>query len=79
MSRLVHLVLKDGRSVVGGCDIPSRERIELALADPGRTLTLTSDDRVDVLPASEVRDFALVDGDSAIPHASRVYRIVRAS
>ena len=76
MPRLVWMVLKDGRSVVAGCGLTTREGLELALAKPGHTLTFTSDDRVDILPASAVRDFVLFDARSSVPPASSIYRLV---
>ncbi len=76
MPRLVWLVLKDGRSVVGGCGATTREGFERALAEPDRTITLTSDDRVDLLPSREVRDFILFDARSTVPSASAIYRLV---
>jgi uncharacterized caspase-like protein len=75
--RLVWMVLNDGRSVVAGCGSTTREGMELALAEPDHMLTLTSDDRVDVLPTSAVRDFVLFDARSNVPPASSIYRLVR--
>jgi hypothetical protein len=76
MPRIVWLVLKDGRSVVAGCGTTTREGFERALARPDHHLTLTSDDRVDVLPSSAVRDFVLFDARSSVPSASAIYRLV---
>jgi hypothetical protein len=76
MPRIVWLVLNDGRSVVAGCGTTTREGFALALAEPDRKLTLTSDDRVDVLPTSAVRDFIVFDARSAVPSASAIYRLV---
>ena len=76
MPRLVWMVLKDGRSVVAGCGLTTREGLELALAKPDHTLTFTSDDRVDILPTSAVRDFVLFDARSNVPPASSIYRLV---
>ncbi|MDP9191268.1 MAG: hypothetical protein M3P06_06150 [Acidobacteriota bacterium] len=76
MPRLVWMVLNDGRSVVAGCGSTTREGLELALAKPDHTLMFTSDDRVDVLPTSAVRDFVLFDARSSVPAASSIYRIV---
>lgn len=75
MPRLVWLVLQDGTSVVAGCGTATREKIESALADH-ELLTLTSDDRVDVLPSSAVREFVLFDMRSKVPSASAIYRLV---
>lgn len=76
LPRLVWLVLDDGRSVVAGCGSATREGIEHALTrEP--TLTLTSDDRVDELPCSSVRDFVMFDARSNVPSASAIYRLVR--
>lgn len=76
MARLVWMVLHDGRSVVAGCGGVTREKIENALAEPGRTLTLTSDDGVDFVRAEAVRDFVVFDARSAVPAASAIYRLV---
>lgn len=76
MPRLVWMVLQDGRSVVAGCGSTTRERFELALAEPDHTLTFTSDDRVDVLQSSAVRDFVFFDARSNVPAASSIYRLV---
>lgn len=76
MPRLVWLVLNDGRSVIAGCGSTTREGLELALARPDHTLTFTSDDRVDFLPTSAVRDFVLFDARSSVPSASSIYRLV---
>ena len=76
MPRLVWMVLNDGRSVVAGCGSTTREGLELALSKPDHTLMFTSDDRVDVLPTSAVRDFVLFDARSSVPAASSIYRIV---
>jgi hypothetical protein len=76
MPRLVWMVLNDGRSVVAGCGSTTRERFERALAEPNHTLTFTSDDRVDTLPTSAVRDFVLFDARSNVPLASSIYRLV---
>jgi len=71
---LVWMILDDGRSLVAGCGPDSREGLERALADPSSLLALTSDDRVDLVPTSAVREFVLCDVDSRIPEASVVYR-----
>lgn len=76
MARLIWMVLRDGRSVIAGCGATTRERIELALMEPGRTLTLTSDERVDTLEAEAVRDFVVFDARSSVPPASAIYRLV---
>lgn len=74
--RIVWIVLKDGRSVVAGCGATTREKFARALAQPDHELTLTSDDRVDVLPVNSVRDFVLFDSRSTLPDASAIYRLV---
>jgi hypothetical protein len=76
MPRLVWMVLNDGSSVVAGCGAETRENFERALAQPGHMLTLTSDDRVDVLPSRDVRDFVVFDTRSRVPAASAIYRLV---
>jgi hypothetical protein len=75
--RLVWFVLKDGRSVVAGCGSTPADLFEAAMHDPGRMLTLTSDDRVDELPGSAIRDFVVVDAPGSVPPASAIYRLVR--
>jgi hypothetical protein len=77
MPRIVWLVLNDGRSVVAGCGTTSQEMFARALAEPDRRLMLTSDDRVEELPASSVRDFVVFDARSKVPSASAIYRLVR--
>ena len=76
MARLIWMVLRDGRSVIAGCGGVTRERIETALAEPGRTFTLTSDEGVDVVRSDAVRDFVLFDARSSVPPASAIYRLV---
>ena len=76
MARLVWMVLRDGRSLVAGCGGVTRERLERALAEPGRTLTLTSDERVDIVQADSIRDFVVFDARSSVPPASAIYRLV---
>lgn len=76
MPRLVWMVLDDGRSVVAGCGAETREGFERAMAQPDHMLTLTSDDRVDVLPSRNVRDFIVCDTRSTVPAASAIYRLV---
>ena len=76
MPRIIWMVLTDGRSVVAGCGATTRERLERALAEPDHELTLTSDDRVETLPTSAVRDFVLFDARSNVPSASAIYRLV---
>ncbi len=77
MPRLVWLVLNDGRSVVAGCGSATRETVASALAQPDKTLTFTSDDAVEHIPSSFVRDFVLFDARSSIPPATSIYRIVQ--
>lgn len=76
MPRLVWIVLKDGRSVVAGCGTTTRESFERALAEPERLLTLTTDDAVETLPSSAVRDFVMFDSRTSVPPASAIYRLV---
>ena len=76
MPRIVWLVLNDGRSVVAGCGATTREGFALALSQPDRELTLTSDDRIEQLPASAVRDFVVFEARSSVPSASAIYRLV---
>ena len=77
MPRIVWVVLKDGRSMIAGCGATTREGIESALSEPERTLTFTSDDRVEVVPGSAVRDFVVFDAQMSVPSASSIYRLVR--
>lgn len=76
MPKLVWMVLQDGRSVVAGCGAATHEELTSAIAAPGVTLTLTSDDAVDRIAAAEVRDFVVFDARSPIPSASAIYRLV---
>jgi hypothetical protein len=71
---VVWMVLLDGRSIVAGCAAETREGLKRALADPDGLLALTSDDRVDVVPTSAVRDFVFCDVRSGIPAAATIYR-----
>jgi hypothetical protein len=77
MPRIVWLVLKDGRSMIAGCGTSTREGIERALSEPERSLTFTSDDRVDVVPSGAVRDFVVFDAQMTVPLESAIYRLVR--
>ena len=71
---VVWMILEDGRSLVAGIAPASREGLARALADPAALLALTSDDHVDLIPTSDVREFLLCDVDANIPEASVVYR-----
>lgn len=62
--------------MVAGCGSTTREGIERALSEPERMLTFTSDDRVDVVPGSAVRDFVLFDARMSVPSATAIYRLV---
>lgn len=77
MPRLVWFVLNDGRSVVAGCGSTTKATFERALAEPENVLTLTSDDHVDTIPMSAVRDFVMFDARASVPPASAIYRLVR--
>ncbi|HSP33493.1 MAG TPA: hypothetical protein VLU46_04160 [Thermoanaerobaculia bacterium] len=76
MTRLVWFVLKDGRSVVAGCGSATRDSIASAIAMPGTTITFTSDDGIEEIPGSAVREFVLFDSRSALPPTSAIYRLV---
>ena len=76
MPRLVWLVLHDGRSVVAGCGSSSRDAVANALSQPGRTVTLTSDDAVVHIPSGAIRDFVVVDTRSPVPPATSIYRLM---
>ena len=76
MARLVWFVLKDGRSVVAGCGTATRDSLATAIADPGVTITFTSDDAVERIPGSAIREFVLFDSRAAVPSSSSIYRFV---
>ena len=76
MTRVVWLVLHDGRSVVAGCGATTRDSLETALADPGRTLVLTSDHSVEQISAETVRDFIIFDAKKTLPREAAIYRLV---
>lgn len=76
MTRLVWFVLNDGRSVIAGCGAATKDMLQRALAEPEKTLTLTSDDGVERIPSTDVRDFVLFDSKSAVPPATAIYRLV---
>lgn len=77
MPRLVWFVLNDGRSVVAGCGSATKETLSRALSDEQSTLTLTSDDAVERIPAAAVRDFVLFDSRSSVPPATAIYRLAQ--
>jgi hypothetical protein len=77
MPRLVWLVLNDGTSVVAGCGSATKESMASALAQPDKTLTFTTDDSVEHIPSSFVRDFVMFEAKSRIPAATAIYRIVQ--
>ena len=76
MPRLVWFVLNDGRSVVAGCDSTAADSLERALSAPENTLTFTKDDRIEVLPSSQVRDYVFFDARQTVPTAAAIYRFV---
>ena len=76
MPRLIWMVLNDGRSVVAGCGEVSRDSLTTAMVTPEAMLTLTSDDRVERIPSTAIRDFVLFDAKSSIPAATSIYRLV---
>lgn len=76
MPRLIWMVLNDGRSVIAGCGEVSRDFLTTAIGTPEATLTLTSDDRVERIPTTAVRDFVLFDAKSSIPSATSIFRLV---
>lgn len=76
MTRLVWLVLNDGRSVVAGCGSETRESLKVALRQPEKTLTFTSDDSVEHIDSSSIRGFIIFDAKSAIPKSATIYRLV---
>ncbi len=77
MPRLVWFVLNDGRSVVAGCGSETRDSLANAIAAPGTTITFTSDDSVEHIPGSEVRDFILFDSQAKVPPTAAIYRLVQ--
>lgn len=77
MARLVWFVLTDGRSVVAGCGAATRDSLENAIAQPGRSFVLASDNSVEQIPASAVRDFVVFESKAKLPAATAIYRIVR--
>jgi hypothetical protein len=77
MPRLVWLVLNDGTSVVAGCGSATKESMASALAQPDKTLTFTTDDSVEHIPSSFVRDFVMFEAKSSVPAATAIYRIVQ--
>jgi hypothetical protein len=76
VTRLVWMVLNDGRSVIAGCGSATRDALITAIAEPDRMLTLTSDDSVEHIPTTSVRDFTLYEAKSKIPAATSIYRLV---
>jgi hypothetical protein len=76
MTRLVWMVLNDGRSVIAGCGSETRESLKRALGQPEKTLTFTSDDAVEHIDGSSVRGFIIFDSKSAIPPSATIYRLV---
>lgn len=77
MARLVWFVLNDGRSVIAGCDATTRDKLESAIATPGKTITLTSDTSIERIAGSEVREFLLFDSRASVPRSSAIYRLVQ--
>jgi hypothetical protein len=59
--RLVWFVLNDGRSVVAGCGSATRDSLADAIAAPGKTITVASEDGEEHIPGSAVRDFVLFE------------------
>ncbi|MGZ5476800.1 MAG: hypothetical protein ACXW29_11415 [Thermoanaerobaculia bacterium] len=77
MTRLAWFVLNDGRSFVAGCGAATRDSLASAIAEPGTTITFTSDDAVEHIPGSDVRDFVVFDSRTAVPSAAAIYRLVQ--
>lgn len=77
MTRLVWLVLNDGRSVVAGLGSATRDSLARALARPQATVVLTSDDTIEQISSSDIRDFVIFDAKSALPADSAIYRLLR--
>jgi hypothetical protein len=76
MPRLVWLVLHDGRSVVAGCGGATRDALASAIAEPATVLTFSSDDCVEHIAGSSIRDFVMFDARTAIPPATSIYRLL---
>ena len=76
MARLVWFVLKDGRSVIAGCDFATRDSLASAIAVPGRTITIASDDGVQQIPGSAIREFVVFDSRSAVLQSSAICRLL---
>ena len=64
MTRLVWMVLRDGRSVVASCAQATREDVARAIAQPGRTLTVNYVNSFESIPNSAIRDFVVFDSRS---------------
>ncbi|HVT43482.1 MAG TPA: hypothetical protein VMT00_03750 [Thermoanaerobaculia bacterium] len=77
MPRMVWFVLKDGRSMIASCDGMTRERLGEALR-VDRILTLTADDQVARLDASDIRDYLLFDSYIELPPNIAVYHFAAA-
>jgi hypothetical protein len=77
MARLVWFVLNDGRSVVAGCGLETRDSLANAIAAPGKTITFTSDENIEHIPSSAIRDFVLFDSRAQVPSSSAIYRLVQ--
>lgn len=63
--------------MVAGCGGATKAVFENVLALPERTLAFTSDDAVEHIPNSAVREFVLFDARNTIPPATSIYRYVQ--
>lgn len=76
MPRMVWFVLKDGRSVIAGCDAMTKEGLAEALASSS-TLTLTGDDSVEILTSKEILNFVSFEVAMDIPRRAAIFNFVR--
>ncbi|HET7710927.1 MAG TPA: hypothetical protein VFL80_03275 [Thermoanaerobaculia bacterium] len=77
MPRLIWMMLDDGRAVVAGCLNASRVDVARAFSQPGRTVTLTSDDAVETISAARVRRFMLLESVRQVPPSNSIYRLMQ--
>ena len=72
MSRLVWMVLQDGRSVVAACDSVTREDVASTIRQPGRTLIVHYADKFESIPCAAVRDFIVFDSRARLTDDSPI-------
>lgn len=76
MTRLIWLVLKNGRSVIASCGTLNREAFESLMDEPHRWMTLTGEESVDFIRGEEIREFRLFDVEVRVPGDSSIYHFV---